>query len=47
MIWDEYWGIGYELITEEFPNGIYPYDGTWAAWLGGELYDQSHLANGY
>jgi hypothetical protein len=37
VIWDEFSTHGYELITKDL--GIDPFDGQWAAWLGG-VYDE-------
>jgi hypothetical protein len=36
VIWTQYSQNGWPLIVQEFPGGIYPYDGTWAAWMGGD-----------
>jgi hypothetical protein len=37
VIWQEYSSNGWELIVQELSEGVTPYDGTWAAWLGGDL----------
>ncbi len=43
IIWKEYSNMGYQLIVQEFPDGIYPYDGTWVAWIGGDYNEQSNI----
>jgi hypothetical protein len=47
VIWQEYSTNGWELILQVYPNGlpeeIPPYDGTWAAWLGGDYDEISYI----
>jgi hypothetical protein len=33
--WSEYSELGYEIITNHFPAGVLPHNGSYAAWLGG------------
>lgn len=33
--WGEYSELGYEIITNAFPAGVLPHNGSYAAWLGG------------
>ena len=33
--WSEYSELGYEIITNDFPAGVLPHNGSYAAWLGG------------
>lgn len=35
VVWTQYSKKEWPLIVQEFPVNVYPYDGTWAAWLGG------------
>jgi len=41
IIWDEFSTHGYELITKDL--SITPYDGQWAAWLGGVFDEVSYI----
>jgi hypothetical protein len=47
VIWQEYSTHGWGLILQVYPNGlpeeIPPYDGTWAAWLGGDYDEISYI----
>lgn len=43
VAWTEYSTHGWPLITQEFPEGATPYDGTWATWLGGDLDETSYI----
>jgi len=37
VAWTEFSDTSLPLITQEFPEGISPHNGSWAAWLGGIL----------
>jgi hypothetical protein len=43
VIWEEYSSNGYDLIVQELAPGVAPYDGTWAAWLGGLTDEVSYI----
>jgi hypothetical protein len=43
VIWSQYSSSGWPLITTVFIPGVSPYDGTWAAWLGGSLGEISYI----
>jgi hypothetical protein len=43
VIWSQYSSSGWLLITEVFIPGVSPYDGTWAAWLGGSPGEISYI----
>jgi hypothetical protein len=42
-IWNEFSTHGYELIVQDFSSEVTAYDGTWAAWLGGEFNGISYI----
>jgi hypothetical protein len=42
-IWEEYSTHGWELIVQDFSAGVTAYDGTWAAWLGGDFNEISYI----
>jgi hypothetical protein len=41
VVWSEFSTHGYELITKDL--SIFPYDGVWAAWLGGVINEISYI----
>ena len=43
VIWQEFSTHGRKLIVQTFSRGVTPYNGTWAAWLGGEDDDISYI----
>lgn len=43
VIWSQYSSSGWPLITTQFIPGVSPYDGTWAAWLGGSPVEISYI----
>jgi hypothetical protein len=43
VIWEEYSSNGYPLIVQQLAPGVEPYDGTWAAWLGGAYDEISYI----
>jgi len=43
VIWEEFSTHGWDLIVQTFPGGVTPYNGTWAAWLGGDYDDISYI----
>jgi hypothetical protein len=43
VIWEEYSYNGWPLIVQELAPGVTPYDGVWAAWLGGDYDEISHI----
>jgi len=43
VIWTLYSYKGWPLIFQEFPTGVFPYDGIWAAWLGGEYNETAYI----
>jgi hypothetical protein len=43
VIWTQYSYQEYPLIYQEFLSGIFPYDGTWAAWLGGAINEIAYI----
>lgn len=43
VIWEEYSSGGYELIYQKSDLPVSPYDGEWAAWLGGALDEDDYI----
>jgi len=43
LIWTEFSIHGWELIVQDFLTGIPAYDGTWVAWLGGDVDEISYI----
>ena len=41
--WEQYSTHGYDVIVYIFPPSVTPYNGTWAAWLGGVYDDTSYI----
>ncbi len=45
VIWTQYSSNGWDLIyqQQELPQGVFPYDGVWVAWLGGDYSETSYV----
>jgi hypothetical protein len=43
LIWTEFSTHGWELIVQDYLTGVTAYDGTWVAWLGGEVDEISYI----
>jgi hypothetical protein len=43
VIWTQYSSNGWDLIYQDLPAGVFPHDGTWAAWLGGDYAETSYI----
>jgi hypothetical protein len=43
VAWTEYSTHGWEVITQDFPGEVTPYNGTWAVWAGGDYDDISYI----
>lgn len=41
--WTEFSTHGWDIITEDFPTGLTPHGGSWAAWLGGDIDETSYV----
>ena len=35
--WEQFSTHGWDVIVQSFPGTVTPYNGTWAAWLGGDM----------
>jgi hypothetical protein len=43
VICQEYSSIGWPVIVQQFPPGVTAYNGTWAAWLGGDYNETTYI----
>jgi hypothetical protein len=43
VIWTQYSYKGWPVIFQTFPSDISPYDGKWAAWLGGDIDETAYI----